>query len=116
MICVGIMAALWQSNRSGRGVATNTDILAKIYQEPAPNFDLNANAVACRCSQSRPVNSLQLWRILKPRSNAPNMTVRWNDFGGSPDVMYDFAIAAVLGHAGASGTSFHHPERVACSA
>jgi Zn-dependent metalloprotease len=23
--------------------------------------------------------------------NAPNMTVRWNDFGGSPDVMYDFA-------------------------
>src|SRR5688500_326495 len=92
MICVGIMAALWQLGAATEASPANTDIVAKLYQKPAPNFDLNETR---SLASIRTATGDQLTALanLKTAVNAPNMTARWNDFGGSPDVMYDFASA-----------------------
>jgi hypothetical protein len=70
--------------------AANARAVEDIYQRPAPNYDLNATRGLAGLRQA---TSAQLAALteLKTASNAPNMTSRWNDFGGSPDVMYDFA-------------------------
>lgn len=72
------------------------DPLDKVYKRATPAFDLNA---ARGLANARIASGEQLSAIanLKSAANAPNMTVRWNDFGGSPDVMYDFASPAYPG-------------------
>ncbi len=75
---------------SNQKAAPNTDPLAAIYQRPAPVFDLN---ISRDLPNMRAATAEQLSAIAGFRNalNAPNMTARWIDFGGSPDVMYDFA-------------------------
>jgi len=85
--------------------ALNTDPLAKIYQKSAPAFDLNqvrnlANARVATAEQLSAIASL------KTATASPNMTVRWNDFGGSPDVMYDFASQPFNGTAEEAARAF----------
>jgi hypothetical protein len=67
-----------------------------IYRRPAPNYDFNATR---GLAGMREATSAQLAALteLKTTSNAPNMTSRWNNFGGSPDVMYDFASKSYSG-------------------
>ncbi len=86
------MAALWQQNDTSKASPANTDIVAKLYQKPAPNFDLNESR---RLTDVRVATGEQLTALanLRAAANAPNMTVRWNEFGGSPDAMYDFTSA-----------------------
>ena len=91
-ICFGIATLLWQVDDTTEAAPSNTDILAKIYQRPAPNFDLNETR-ALTSVRAATGEQLAALSNLKTATNAPNMTVRWNDFGGSPDVMYDFASA-----------------------
>jgi hypothetical protein len=43
---------------------------------------------------------------LKANTNASNMIVRWNDFGGSPDVVMDFASHAYTGTPEEAGRAF----------
>ncbi len=43
---------------------------------------------------------------LKDSSGAANMSVRWSDFGGSPDVVYDFASAPFAGTPEEAGRAF----------
>ena len=82
---------LWQPismhRAEGAGVKDPTETM---YQRPAPQFDLNTSL---SLPNVRAASSEQLAGLaaLKTATNAPNMTVRWNEFGGSPDVMYDFA-------------------------
>jgi len=66
------------------------DSIAQLYKRPAPKYDLNAarNLANLRSATGEQIAALQNF---KAAANAPNMTARWNDFGGSPDVMYDFA-------------------------
>jgi len=90
MICVGVTAALWLTDGTTEAASNNTDIVAKIYQRPAPNFDLNETR-ALPSGRVATGDQLAALANLRTASNAPNMTVRWNDFGGSPDVIYDFA-------------------------
>lgn len=92
IICAGIMAALWRQSDTSKASPANTDIVAKLYQKPAPNFDLNESR---RLTDVRVATGDQLTALanLRAVANAPNMTVRWNEFGGSPDVMYDFTSA-----------------------
>jgi Zn-dependent metalloprotease len=91
MIFTAGVAALWNATGS-TSASSNADIVAKIYQRPAPNFDLNETR---SLPPVRVATGEQLAAIanLKTALNAPNMTVRWNDMGGSPDVIYDFASA-----------------------
>ncbi|HEX6283689.1 MAG TPA: hypothetical protein VFZ71_02400, partial [Pyrinomonadaceae bacterium] len=75
---------------TGKAAPGAPETVKELYKRPAPNFDLNASL---NLPNVRQATSAQLAALdnLKAAVNAPNMTTRWNDFGGSPDVMYDFA-------------------------
>src|SRR5689334_10321663 len=75
---------------TGKAAPGAAESVKELYRRPAPNFDLN---VSRHLPNIRQATSAQLSALdnLKTSVNAPNMTTRWNDFGGSPDVMYDFA-------------------------
>jgi Zn-dependent metalloprotease len=66
--------------------------LTQLNRRSAPNFDLNtANTVA----NLRQATNQQLtaFENLKQATGSQNAKIRWNEFGGSPDVIYDFASA-----------------------
>jgi hypothetical protein len=75
---------------TGKAAPGAAEIVKELYKRPAPNFDLNASR---HLPNVRQATSAQLSALnnLQASVNSPNMTTRWNDFGGSPDVMYDFA-------------------------
>jgi hypothetical protein len=75
---------------TGKAAPGASEIVKELYNRPAPNFDLNASL---HLPNVRQATSAQLAALnnLKASTNSPNMTTRWNDFGGSPDVMHDFA-------------------------
>jgi hypothetical protein len=75
---------------TGKAAPGASEMVKELYKRPAPNFDLN---VSQHLPNVRQATSAQLAALdnLKASVNSPNMTTRWNDFGGSPDVMYDFA-------------------------
>ena len=83
-------AMLSLSFDTGKAAPGAAEIAKELYKRPAPNFDLNASK---RLPNVRQATAAQLTALsnLKASLNAPGMTTRWNDFGGSPDVMYDFA-------------------------
>lgn len=107
IIAVAIVAAvLWQPLTSHNAEASAVqDPMAQISRRPAPNFDLNATR---NLANVRAATSEQLAAIanFKTAVNAPNMTLRWNEFGGSPDVMYDFASQAFSGTAEEAARAF----------
>src|SRR5688572_5923854 len=70
----------------------NAGSLPNLYKRSAPNFDLNLSRNLQNLRQATGAQTAAL-NTLKSSTNATNMTVRWNDFGGSPDVLYDFASA-----------------------
>lgn len=84
---------------------SNINTLTDLYRRSAPNFDLNLsrNLQNLRQMTSGQTDALN---NLKQSVNAPNMTARWNDFGGSPDVMYDFASAPFEGTPEEAGRAF----------
>ena len=75
---------------TGKAAPGAPEVVKELYKRSAPNFDLNASL---NLPNVRQATSAQLSALdnLKSAVNAPNMTTRWNDFGGSPDVIYDFA-------------------------
>lgn len=85
--------------------ASNAADLTALYKRPAPNYDLNltSNLQGVRQATGDQLNALA---GLKAATNAPNMTMRWNAFGGSPDVIYDFASPAVAGTPEEAGRAF----------
>jgi hypothetical protein len=84
---------------------TNANSLTNLYRRPAPNFDLNLsrNLQNLRTATSAQTAALN---TLKTQTNASGMTVRWNSFGGSPDVVYDFASAPFQGTPEEAGRAF----------
>ncbi|HLM60452.1 MAG TPA: hypothetical protein VK308_06600, partial [Pyrinomonadaceae bacterium] len=70
----------------------STASLTQFNRRSAPNFDLNESR---NLAGIRPASNVQLsaFENLKQATNASNAKVRWNEFGGSPDVIYDFASA-----------------------
>jgi hypothetical protein len=76
-----------------------------LYTRPAPNFDLNASR-QLKNLRSATAEQLGAVEALKMSTGASNMTVRWNDFGGSPDVVMDFASPAYTGTAEEAGRAF----------
>jgi hypothetical protein len=91
LITVGLLSSTTMLPDTTVSAAAATEAF-KLYARPAPNFDLNLSQ---KLAPARRATSAQLAGIeaLKTNAQAPNMTVRWNDFGGSPDVLMDFASA-----------------------
>lgn len=89
---------------SGAKSATR-DEAARMYARPAPNFDFNLSRNARNMRQAT-ANQLGAAEGLKANTGASNMTVRWNDFGGSPDVLMDFASHAYTGTPEEAGRAF----------
>ena len=79
--------------------------IEQFNRRPVPNYDLNA---ARNLQNMRQATGAQLAAVqtLKTASSAQNMQVRWNTFGGSPDVMYDFASPAYPGTPEEAGRAF----------
>jgi Zn-dependent metalloprotease len=84
---------------------TAIDPHAQMYKRSAPNFDLNATR---NLANLRQVTNAQLEALnnLKASTNDSNVTVRWNEFGGSPDVIYDFASQPFSGTPEEAGRAF----------
>jgi hypothetical protein len=76
-----------------------------MYWRPAPNYDLNLARAAANARQAT-ADQLAAVENLRSSTNAANLTVRWNDFGGSPDVLMDFASPAYSGTPEAAARSF----------
>lgn len=81
------------------------DEAARLYARPAPNFDLNLSRNA-RGLRKASADQLGAADGLKASTNASNMIVRWNEFGGSPDVVMDFASHAYSGTPEEAGRAF----------
>ena len=75
---------------TGKAAPGASEVVKELYKRSAPNFDLNASL---HLPNVRQATSAQLAALdnFKASVNSPGMTTRWNDFGGSPDVMFDFA-------------------------
>ena len=87
-----LLTVLFFPNGKAEAAASDNSAanLTNLYKRSAPDFDLNlaGNLQNFRQATGDQLNALA---SLKAASNAPNMQVRWNEFGGSPDSMYDFA-------------------------
>jgi Zn-dependent metalloprotease len=90
---------------SAAGEQALIDPHAQMYRRPAPNFDLNETR---NLANLRQVTTAQLDALnnLKASTNASNVTVRWNEFGGSPDAIYDFASQPFAGTPEEAGRAF----------
>lgn len=64
--------------------------LTQFNRRSAPNFDLNETRNLANLRQATG-EQIAAFETLKATTNAQNAKVRWNEFGGSPDVIYDFA-------------------------
>ncbi len=76
-----------------------------MYWRPAPSYDLNLSRAL---NNTRQATSQQLAGVeqLRSTSNASRMQIRWNEFGGSPDVISGFASAPFAGTPEAAGRTF----------
>lgn len=83
----------------------NAASLTNLYRRSAPNFDLNLSRNLQNLRQATGAQNAAL-NSLKDATNSPNLSVRWNAFGGSPDVVYDFASAPFQGTPEEAGRAF----------
>ena len=101
-----VLTVLWFPFHTSKAAANNNARpFEQLYQRSAPQFDYNLsrNLPNLRVATSEQLAALD---NLKAASNAPNMRVRWNDFGGSPDVIYDFASQPFSGTPEEAGRAF----------
>ncbi len=103
-LITAISTVLWQPWTSSEASVTQ-DPIANMYKRSAPDFDLN-QSLDLPSVRTATGEQLAALNNLKAAVNAPNMTARWNDFGGSPDVMYDFASQPFSGTPEEAGRSF----------
>jgi Zn-dependent metalloprotease len=104
-ICLGIVVALWLSSGHSKAATSASRPLEQLSKRPAPNYDFNL-AHAAQNLRTTSADQLNGLNALKAAANAPNMQVRWNDFGGSPDVIYDFASQPLSGKPEEAGWAF----------
>jgi hypothetical protein len=94
-----VAAAAGSANPQTSGLGFN------MYGRPAPNFDLNLSRAAADV-RAATADQLAAVETLKANADAAHLTVRWNDFGGSPDVIRDFASAPFAGMPEEAGRAF----------
>jgi Zn-dependent metalloprotease len=99
-----IVAALWMPFGKTQAAGAVTS-MPNFNKRGAANFDLN---ISRRLQNLRQANGQQLAAVeaLKSATGAADMKVRWNEFGGSPDVIYDFASQPFSGTPEEAGRAF----------
>ena len=104
IVLAAAAAIFWYPTDRSQAAAAQ-DPIGNMYRRSAPNFDLNtsSNLHNVRIATGEQLAALE---NLKAATNAPNMATRWNDFGGSPDVMYDFASQSFPGTPEEAGRAF----------
>lgn len=106
-LCMAIVVSVLWFPFGGKSKAANNNVrpIEQLYKRSAPQFDYNLSR---NMQNLRPASGEQLAALdsLKAAASAPNMKVRWNDFGGSPDVIYDFASQPFNGTAEEAGRAF----------
>lgn len=90
------IAMFWPFGGTQAASGSLADPTAKMYRRSAPQYDLNASR-GLQNMRAPNGDQIQALNELKAAANAPALTARWNDFGGSPDVLYDFASPAFPG-------------------
>ncbi len=108
LVCAMVLTAAYFPLKGTDAAANNQNPAAgagNIYKRLVPDFDLNASRAVANL---RGATGAQLAALneLKASSNSPQMTARWNEFGGSPDVLYDFASQTFPGTPEAAGRAF----------
>ena len=107
LLCAMITAIYFPLNRTKASPndKNSANGASQLYKRLVPNYDLNATRALAntRAATSQQVAALEQ---LKAAANAPKATVRWNDFGGSPDVVYDFASQPYAGTPEEVGRAF----------
>ncbi|MEZ5425167.1 MAG: M36 family metallopeptidase [Pyrinomonadaceae bacterium] len=100
-----IAAVYWIPSVRTEAAPSVDTVLNNMYQRSAPDFDYNLSR---NLQNLRQQTGTQLAALdqLKTATNSPNMQVRWNDFGGSPDVIYDFASQSFSGSPEEAGRAF----------
>jgi Zn-dependent metalloprotease len=85
--------------------ASGSPKISGLYNRVVPNFDLNKTRAL---NNLRPASGEQIAALnsLKTSTSAARMTSRWNDFSGSPDVIYDFASQSFSGSPEEAGRAF----------
>lgn len=76
-----------------------------LYRKLVPEIDLNKTKGLANLRQATGAQISAL-DSLKAGTNAANLTARWNDFSGSPDVIYDFASQPFSGTPEEAGRAF----------
>ncbi len=105
-VVMAIAASLWQPfAKSEAASSSGGDPIARMYERSAPNYDLNLSRNLQSLRQASGTQTAAL-ENLKAATNSPDMTSRWNAFGGSPDVIYDFASQPFTGTPEEAGRAF----------
>src|SRR5678815_2802531 len=99
-----IGAALWNPF-GGSNAASNGFSQSDIYKRMAPDTDLNVSR-GLGNMRSATSQQLQALNALKSSTGSPNMTARWDTFGGSIDTIYDFASQPLSGTPEEAARSF----------
>jgi hypothetical protein len=107
-----IVAALGVDQKPVTAAGGIGDPIETMYRRSAPNFDLNESLNAAPIRQATG-EQLAVLANLKASMNAPDMTARWNDLGGSPDMMSGFASQPMPGTPEEGARAFLSAERVA---
>ncbi len=105
-VAMAIVTSLWQPFTQSEAAPLNAvDPISQMYRRSAPDYDLN---LARNLQGFRNASGTQIAALdsLKAATNAPDMTSRWNSFGGSPDVMYDFVSQPFTGTPEEAGRAF----------
>jgi Zn-dependent metalloprotease len=100
-----IAVASWLPLNKTEAAANNAFTPGKLYKHSIGNYDLNTARAAQNLRQATGTQ-LAAAETLKNAADAPNMNIRWNNFGGSPDVIYDFASAPYPGTPEEAGRAF----------
>ncbi len=107
LVSAFVITSVYLPSRTVKAASGNQSAasLGNLYGRPVPQFDLNAARNVANIRQATGAQQAAL-QTLKTNAAAPNMTARWNDFGGSPDVIYDFASQPFSGTPEQAGRAF----------
>ncbi len=102
---VALIVLLWLPFGGSKAATVPAPAMPEIYRKPAADFDLNTarSLPNVRTATGEQLSAIETLRI---SANASNMRVRWNDFGGSPDVITGFASQPFSGTPEEAGKAF----------
>lgn len=96
MWAVVIAAMAFPFQRAGASAPAGGLANDQLYRRPAPNFDLNLSQGLQHIRNAAPAQTAAL-ESLRTATSSPDLSFRWNAFGGSPDVIYGFASSPLSG-------------------